>query len=323
MKTFKLGVVGTSWITDTFLSAIKHFDNITFTTIYSRTKEKGEAFGEKYNNPKVVTSLEDLKNEVDIVYIASPNSMHYEQAKYFLENGVHCVIEKPVSLKVFELEHLHKIATSNNVYFIEGIRTVYHPYINEIKNLLDSGDLGMVEYSKLSFMIPSSKFDSDMNFLDIPVFQKKYGGGSTYDIAVYPLHAALHLFGEPKKISAFTNGRKLNDVDSVTTIIFEYEDFHVNMTASKVVESYTKNEILCENGNIIFDGFTTIKDVIFAKGDKRTYLHNEMLEDDMQYYIKEFNEMICNDNREVFEKSYAISHRHMKVVEEVLKQIKY
>ncbi len=323
MKNYKLGIIGTGGITKVFLEAIKLFDNITLTTIYSRTLEKGIEFGKLYNVTDVVTSMEDLANSVDIVYIANPNSLHFPNCKMLLEKGVHCIVEKPVTLKSEELEELYKCAKENSTYFIEAIRTIHHPYINKIKELITKGEIGNITYAKLSFMVRSAKLKDYAKGDLVPVFEKSLGGGSVYDIAVYPLHTALHLFGKPKKISSFTNGKKFNDVDAVTTIIFEYEDFHIFLNGSKIVETENKNEIQGDKGNLIFESYTNVNNVYTVIDGNKNIIFDKPIENDMQFYIKNFIDIIENKDDNKFKEYFDISHRLMEALEEVLEQINY
>ncbi len=320
---YKLGIIGTGGITKVFLDAVELFDNIKLTTIYSRTEEKGADFGKLYGVSEVVTSLEELAKVVDIVYIANPNSLHFEYSKFLLKRCVHCIIEKPITLKTYELEELYNCAKENNTYFIEAIRPIHHTYINKIKKIVDDGEIGNIVYAKFSFMVRSAKIKDYEKGDLVPVFERELGGGSTYDIAVYPLHTALHIFGQPKKITSFTNGKKFNDVDSVTTIIFEYDNFHIVLSGSKVVETEHKNEIQGDKGNLVFDSFTNVKDVYTVIEGNKNIIYDELLNNDMKCYINNFLDILETKDDNSFEKFYSISLRHSKVLDEVLKQINY
>ncbi len=87
----RLATIGTSWITGAFIDGAKLSGKFTLTAVYSRDAERGAAFALKHGAPKVFTDLAELaaSPDVDAVYIASPNSLHYEQAKLLLDNQKH------------------------------------------------------------------------------------------------------------------------------------------------------------------------------------------------------------------------------------------
>ena len=103
--------IGTNFVVDWFLEAVEQCDNLCYVATYSRDKEKGEAFSKKHNGKMVFTDLNKLAkcDEIHAVYIASPNSLHYEQAKLLIENGKHVMIEKTITSNQKELEELNKI----------------------------------------------------------------------------------------------------------------------------------------------------------------------------------------------------------------------
>lgn len=95
--TIRFGVIGTNFITDRFVQAYLENEEFILTAVYSRTMEKGQAFAAKYAGATIYTNLEDMvkSKDVDAIYIASPNSMHAEQAIMCLNHGKHVLCEKP------------------------------------------------------------------------------------------------------------------------------------------------------------------------------------------------------------------------------------
>ena len=96
----KIGTIGTSMITGEFLKGIQMADGVECAAVHSREKKRGELFAKKYGVRKVYTELEELYADktIDLIYIASPNSLHYQQAKRALEHGKHVVCEKPFTV---------------------------------------------------------------------------------------------------------------------------------------------------------------------------------------------------------------------------------
>ena len=97
MEEIRLGAIGSGVIVHAILEYVKRTDGLRLVAVYSRTREKGEALAAKYNISKVYTGMDEFlaDEEVNFVYIATPNLLHYEQAKAALLAGKHVILEKP------------------------------------------------------------------------------------------------------------------------------------------------------------------------------------------------------------------------------------
>ena len=125
-KMIRLGIIGTSVITEHFLSAVFLTDRFELSAIYSRTSEKGKNFSKKYGDIPVFTDMSEMtKSGIDAVYIASPNSCHYSQSKLFIENKINVICEKPITCNLNQYEELKALADKNNVIYMEAIMSMY------------------------------------------------------------------------------------------------------------------------------------------------------------------------------------------------------
>ena len=97
MNEVRLGTIGSGVIVRSILDAVKRTDGIRLTAVYSRTEEKGRALAQDYGAEKVYTDMDEFlsSNAINTVYIATPNLLHYEQAKKALLAGKHVICEKP------------------------------------------------------------------------------------------------------------------------------------------------------------------------------------------------------------------------------------
>lgn len=102
----RFATVGTGWIVGEFLRGAKEVPEVEYVACYSRGRERGELFAREWGVQKVYTDLEQMAQDdaIDAVYIASPNSLHYEQSKLFLQNGKHVICEKPITVEPEQLE---------------------------------------------------------------------------------------------------------------------------------------------------------------------------------------------------------------------------
>lgn len=92
--TIRYATIGTSWITREFIGGAALAGGLQLAAVYSRNEESGAAFAAGLGGVPVYTDLEKLAaSGIDAVYIASPNSLHYPQSRFFLERGIHVLCE--------------------------------------------------------------------------------------------------------------------------------------------------------------------------------------------------------------------------------------
>ena len=187
--------------------------------------------------------------EIDAVYIASPNMLHYSQSKLFLKAKKHVICEKPICVSVDEYDELCALAKENNVVYMEAMLNVHIGWAQELKRRLK--DFGRVVGARFDFNQRSSKIDRVRNGEMFSSFDKKSCGGALMDLGVYCTSLATFLFGEPSSVYAkghfSDNGADLSD-----TVVLEYDGFECVCTVSKINESVARSEIVCENGVITF-----------------------------------------------------------------------
>ena len=126
----RFAVIGTGWIAEEFVKGAQLVPGLEFAAVYSRSADRGKAFAEPFGGASVYTNIYDLaKSDVDAVYIASPNSLHYEQSKLMLQSGKHVLCEKPVCVEPEEYSELCELAHKKDLIYSLSIE-------NEQDNIL-------------------------------------------------------------------------------------------------------------------------------------------------------------------------------------------
>ena len=311
-----LATIGTSMITEAFINAVMESEGLHLKAIYSRNLDKASRLANKYEVDLVFNQLEELSKceEIDIVYIASPNSCHFKQAILMLESGKHVICEKPIFSNVAELDQAYKIAKENNVYLLEAIRTIHTPNFKLLQENINR--VGKVRNVNLQYMKYSSRYDLVLNGETPNIFSAEYSGGALVDLGVYPLAVALALFGKPIS-TMYTPVMLDSGVDGGGTLVLKYEEFVCTIVCSKIVNSYGSNEIHGESGNIIFPGSGTIHKLEYI--DRETKVCEPFSipqnENDMTYEIEAFVDIINHHKQADYEQLIEISRSILEITE--------
>lgn len=233
----KLSTIGTSMITQLMLDHSKEIDGIERIASYSRSLEKAQDFANKYGFQKAYDNLDEMfaDPDTDTIYIASPNTLHYPQAKKALQAGKNVILEKPFVSTVEEAKDLFETAEANHVMIFEAITNIHTPNFGLLKDQLDRA--GNIKLANLNYSQYSSRYDKYRQGIVENAFDPNMEGGALADINVYNLHLAVGLFGKPKRITYYPN-IGFNGIDTSGVAVLEYPDFQVVCTGAK--DSATK-----------------------------------------------------------------------------------
>ncbi len=198
------GILSTSSIAPRFVKAVREAKAGEIVAVSSRTLEKASEKATLWNIPKAYGSHEELlaDQSVDVVYISSVNSEHYSLAKLALEAGKHVVCEKPCTTTAEHTKELFVLARDKGLFLMEAEKMLFLPTISEVKQRIESGELGQIYMAELSHSFPAS-YNSWM-------FDASLGGGTLLSSGIYAVQLLLWLFGDIKSItgikSAFEDG---------------------------------------------------------------------------------------------------------------------
>nr|MCR4943576.1 Gfo/Idh/MocA family oxidoreductase [Clostridium sp.] len=187
-----------------------------------KSKNKIEELVYKYNIKNSFYNYDELlKSQVDTVYIALPNKLHFEFSKKALENGKNVIIEKPITVEYEEAIELGKLAKEKNLFIFEAISTLYLPNYKKIQE--EVKNIGDIKIVQCNFSQYSSRYDKFKRGEIEPVFDPKCAGGALMDLNIYNIHYAVGLFGEPKNIEYYPNIER--GIDTSGVLILDYGKF--------------------------------------------------------------------------------------------------
>ncbi|MEG0551594.1 MAG: Gfo/Idh/MocA family oxidoreductase [Vagococcus sp.] len=323
-----LGIIGTNWITHEFVSAAIKSEEYQLKAVYSRQVEKAQEFASRYPNSEEMMYSTDLVDffhldDLDVIYIASPNSLHYEQAKGAIEAGKHVIVEKPAVSTLEELEELIDLAEEKEVFYFEAARHIHEENFERVALLLKNREdiLG----ANLNFMKYSSRYDAVLKGEEPNIFSPKFSGGALMDLGVYLIYAAISWFGKPKE-SFYFDQKLPTGVDGLGTMIFRYDGFDVTMMTGKNADNYLPSEIYLGDSTICLDAVNSIQEIKVKKRDKGQLIElsyaEESLDNPMIEEAIAFSKVINNPMNVKEQKQYQDWIQLAKDVHSVMESLR-
>lgn len=252
------GIMATGNIAHKFATTITQMAGETYIVACgSSNLEHAKAFAEEFSISKFYGSYEELANddEVDAIYIATPNSMHFENIKMCIEAGKHVLCEKPITTNADDAQKAFALASQKGVFLMEAFWISMLPMHLKIAQMISEGVIGEVNHIRADYGFTvqgprrTRKFDSAL------------GGGALLDIGIYNIgFVAMTLGYKPIKIQSAVHFSEFG-TDDFETIIFEYEN---GKTATLTVSIGMK----IEKEGVIYGSKGSIKLPDFQKAEK-------------------------------------------------------
>lgn len=232
----KIATIGTGRIVEEFLNAVKEVDGTECAAVFSRKEETGRALADKYGIKSVYTSYQELLKspDMDYIYIASPNSLHFNYAFEALKAGKHVICEKPFTSTVEEAKQLISLAKEKKLFLFEAITTLHLPNYISLKEKLSA--IGQIKLVQCNYSQYSSRYDKFLAGEITNAFDTKFSGGALQDINVYNTHFMLGLFGAPREVKYIANIAE-NGIDTSGILMLKYDDFICEAVGAKDSES--------------------------------------------------------------------------------------
>ena len=280
----KYSVIGTSWITKSFIDGANLIDELVLDGVCSRSYEKGEKFRSETDGKRVFTSVEELcESDTDLVYVASPNSCHYEQCKMLLENNKHIICEKPITITARECEELTSLAREKGLVYFEAIMYMHSPSRKVLKKAVES--IGEIRSANIDFSQLSSKYPA-LKRGELPnIFNPEMKTGALNDLGIYCVYPVVDLFGEPQRIIPYQQFLETG-ADGCGSAVFVYSDKTVTITYSKVGQSRGVSQIMGDLGTVAIGSISQTDNIYFYDNsgektelvpdiDKKYHMSNE------------------------------------------------
>ena len=249
----RFGTVGTSAIMRLMQQAMAQVDGVECRAVYSRDLARGREFADSVGVPAVCTDYDTLlaREDIDAVYIASPNRFHAEQVCRAMRAGKHVIVEKPAAVTGAEVRQMIDTAREKGVFFFEGITTLFMPKYLQCRVLLPQ--LGAIQSAELCYAQYSSKYDAYLRGENPNIFNPAMQAGALNDMGVYCIHMAVDLFGMPESVR-YAPELGENGIDLAGEMTLTYQDLTVRIVTAKNANLGSGCRVEGERGFFAEDG---------------------------------------------------------------------
>ena len=251
MKKLKWGILGPGNIARDFAQALNRVNGEVY-AVASRNKERAEKFARENNVKKAYGSYDEIikDKDIDVVYIATPHSNHYEYIIKSLNNNKHVLCEKAITVNERELEEALKIAREKNLVLEEAMTLFHMPLYEKVIKKINKEDLGKVNMVQVSFG-SFKEYDENNRFFNLDL-----AGGALLDIGTYALSFARYFLSSMPEEILSTVKKAKTGVDEESGIILKTKEDEVATISLAFRSKMPKRGIVsCDNGFITIDNF--------------------------------------------------------------------
>lgn len=266
-KVLHWGLLSTARINRALIPPLRASKRNQLVAVASRSQDSAEKYAREWKIPRAHRSYEALlaDPEIDVIYNPLPNHLHAEWTIRAVEAGKHVLCEKPLALRVADVDAIQEAARKHGRIVMEGFMYRHHPQTLQVQELMKSGVLGSLKLIRGSFSFVLSR-EGDVRL------KPEMGGGSIWDIGCYPISYARMVVGEnPLEVVGWqVTGPTGIDETFVGQMRFA-DDILAQFDSSFVIPFHTFMEIVGSEGTLhVPHPFrpTTGEKIFLRRGDK-------------------------------------------------------
>ena len=266
MDLMKVGIIGTGWIAEKAAITLNGLKECEAYAVGSRSQDKADAFARKWNIAKAYGSYSELiaDPDVDLIYVGTPHSHHYDVTKEALLAGKPCLVEKAFMANARQTEEIIKIAREREVFLAEAIWTRYQPVVKTIRDQIASGRIGAPRL--LTATLGYSMGNKER------IMRPDLCGGALLDLGVYALNFVRMFF--PADIVSIDGTCVKSDtgmdLTNAMTLVLA-DGMLCNLQSSAQCVGDNIGVIAGTEGNLIIDNINNPQ-TITVNGPDRTYI---------------------------------------------------
>lgn len=322
MEPVKWGIIGPGNIAQQFADDLQHVNppQKIEAVLGNPDSDSAATFADKFSVPRQFTDLNEFvkKSNSDVVYIATPHPLHYEQAKVCLENKLPVLCEKPLTINKEQARELINLSKKNNTFLMEGMWIRFLPILQKVLELVRAGTIGKIiaVNGSMSYKAP---YDPENRYFD-----PDKGGGSLLDLGVYPIFLSTLLLGKPRVIKAIGKLSETGVDESCSVLLGYTSGAHAIIESSIIFETSKPAEIIGEKGVIQilppwFEESPGIDVQIY--GEQKITYHSAWIGHGLQYQVQEVLGCLANNKIESEQMPHSLSLDVVDTMDEIRNQI--
>ncbi|MCE5342890.1 MAG: Gfo/Idh/MocA family oxidoreductase [Eubacteriales bacterium] len=286
------GIISTGVIAHKFAGTVllMQAEGEQLLAVSSRSGAKAKAFAGEYNIPDAYGSLEEmLKNpQVDAVYVAAPNTMHFETARKSLEAGKHVLCEKPFTINAGQARKLYALARERGLFIMEAFWIRFLPLLIEMRKVIASGEIGDIVHvrSDYGFIASGDRKEDKLS--------ARLGAGALMDIGIYNL-GFTHMVMDAAPVRFQSAMRKSQfGSDEFSAILLEYPGSRSASLATSIGMDMPRNAaVFGTRGEIVFPDFQIAQEMTIRLYDGETRTVQMPFDfNGFEYEIREVNRCV-------------------------------
>ncbi|RII95651.1 gfo/Idh/MocA family oxidoreductase [Clavibacter michiganensis] len=245
------GLIGPGWIAGEFVDAAHAHTAQRFTAVASRDLDRAAAFAARRGIEHALDDYEALVShpQVDVVYVATPQSQHLEIGLLAIAAGKHVLIEKPFALTASEAQQLADAARAAGVFAMEAMWSRYLPQTSVVRQMIADGALGEITQVQADHgqAIPADPRHR--------LYRPELGGGALLDLGIYPVQFDSMVLGPPTAVTA-VGGMTDTGVDAHSTLVLEHgPGIQSTVTTTMLTNTPTRASISGSAARVEFESF--------------------------------------------------------------------
>lgn len=228
----KLGIIGTGMIVENFLPFLVKMEGLEIKALLStpRSLDKAREMADRFGIADVTADFEELcRMDIDTVYVAVPNFMHFDYCGKALKRKLNVIVEKPMVSNLQEATQLKQLAEENQCFLFEAITTLYLGNYKKVQEWLPR--IGTIKLAQSQYSQYSSRYNAFRSGEVLPAFDPAKAGGALMDLNLYNIHYIMGLFGKPESYRYYANIER--GIDTSGILVMEYDGFTAMCLAAK------------------------------------------------------------------------------------------
>lgn len=286
------GILGTGWIAHEMGEALKAVNGEIY-AVCDVSLEGAQKYASEFGVKNAYGSAEELLSDeqVDIVYIATPHSLHYQLMRKALLAGKHVFCEKSITVNSRQLEECVAIAQEKGLVICDGVTLLHMPLYKKLKEFVDSGAIGDIKMVQVNFG-SCKEYDVNNRF-----FSKELAGGALLDIGVYATSFARFFMKSKPNVVLTTANYFETGVDETSGIILKNPDGQMAVMALTMRAKQPKRGVIAgEKAYIEIEEYPRASraTIVYTEDGRREVIEAGHSAEALQYEVQDMQTYVLN-----------------------------